>query len=127
MEAVVHLDTHVVIWLYAGHVELLSEQAKRLIEAHTLVISPLVILELAYLKETNRLHADPHDIISDLQDRLGLRVDTTALALVVDQAVHMGWTRDPFDRLMTAQAASYDQVLLTKDDVIRQHYAKAMW
>jgi PIN domain nuclease of toxin-antitoxin system len=37
------------------------------------------------------------------------------------------WTRDPFDRLITAQAASYNQVLLTKDETIRKHYANAIW
>jgi PIN domain nuclease of toxin-antitoxin system len=127
METVVHLDTHVVIWLYSGCVEQLSDQAKALIEKSTLVISPMVILELFYLKETNRLHADPHSMINVLRDRIGLMIDNTAMALVVDQALLFQWARDPFDRLITAQAASYDQILLTNDEIIRKNYEKAVW
>ena len=44
----VYLDTHVVTWLYAGRVDLLSEPASRLINEATVVVSPMVALELAY-------------------------------------------------------------------------------
>ena len=39
----------------------------------------------------------------------------------------MKWTRDPFDRLITAQAAVDDSPLLTKDDTIHTYYPKAVW
>jgi PIN domain nuclease of toxin-antitoxin system len=39
----------------------------------------------------------------------------------------MKWTRDPFDRLITAQAALGESTLLTKDDTIRTNYANAVW
>ncbi len=127
MEAVVHLDTHVVIWLYAGCTEQLSDHVKSLIEENTLTISPMVILELSYLKETNRLNIAPHTMVNDLHDRIGLIVDATPMSLVVDQAVSLSWTRDPFDRLITAQAACYEQKLITKDEFIRNNYANAEW
>jgi PIN domain nuclease of toxin-antitoxin system len=127
MESIVHLDTHIIVWLYSGSIELLSERAKSTLEDSALVISPMVLLELFYLKETNRLNADPHDMVNDLRDRIGLAMDSTAMPLVIDQALHLSWTRDPFDRLITAQAASYDRYLLTKDATIREHYPKAIW
>ncbi|MCF7950382.1 MAG: hypothetical protein K9L57_01970 [Spirochaetaceae bacterium] len=37
------------------------------------------------------------------------------------------WTRDPFDRLITAQADIQAASLLTKDGTIRTHYPKAVW
>jgi PIN domain nuclease of toxin-antitoxin system len=46
---------------------------------------------------------------------------------VIDAAVQMKWTRDPFDRLITAQAAVYKNILLTKDETIRKNYLKALW
>ena len=49
--AVIYLDTHILVWLYGGMVDLLSEKAKTLIESEDLVISPLVELELQYLFE----------------------------------------------------------------------------
>ena len=39
----------------------------------------------------------------------------------------MKWTRDPFDRLITAQAALDDSPLLTKDDTIHTYYPEAVW
>jgi PIN domain nuclease of toxin-antitoxin system len=127
MESVIHLDTNVIVWLYAGAIEQFSPKAKETIEANPVTISPMVILELSYLKEIGRLHVESHIIVNDLRDRIGLTVDTTPFTLIVDTASQMKWTRDPFDRLITAQAAVYQNILLTKDDTIRTHYAKAIW
>jgi len=37
------------------------------------------------------------------------------------------WTRDPFDRIITATAAMHNAMLLTKDEQIRQEYDRALW
>jgi PIN domain nuclease of toxin-antitoxin system len=37
------------------------------------------------------------------------------------------WTRDPFDRLITAQAAVGSDVLITKDATITANYPRAVW
>lgn len=127
MESMIHLDTNVVVWLYAGYVEQFSTKAKKIIEANALTVSPMVLLELSYLNEIGRLNETSHVMISDLHDRIGLTIDTTPFPLIVDVASQMQWTRDPFDRLITAQAAVYQNILLTKDDTIRTHYTKALW
>ena len=44
----IYLDTHIVVWLYAGKVEKLSEPAKELINDHEVLISPVVRWELKY-------------------------------------------------------------------------------
>ncbi|HPQ42427.1 MAG TPA: PIN domain-containing protein [bacterium] len=46
------LDTHVVVWLYEGRTELFTDAARNAIDANDLAISPMVLLELAYLEET---------------------------------------------------------------------------
>ncbi|MCB8766407.1 hypothetical protein [Planktothrix agardhii] len=38
----IYLDTHVVVWLYAGLTDKLSNLAKSLINTHDLYISPMV-------------------------------------------------------------------------------------
>jgi PIN domain nuclease of toxin-antitoxin system len=43
------------------------------------------------------------------------------------QALPLSWTRDPFDRLIVAQAAVRDAPLLTKDRAIRRRYRAAVW
>ncbi len=52
-QTVVYLDTHVIVWLYAGEIERFSSKAKQIIETHPLYFSPLVEVELKYLHEIN--------------------------------------------------------------------------
>jgi PIN domain nuclease of toxin-antitoxin system len=127
MESVIHLDTNVVVWLYSGYLDQLSDTAKETIELNQITVSPMVVLELNYLNEIGRLRESASIVMNDLHDRIGLNIDPTSFALVVDVAAQMKWTRDPFDRLITAQAAVYKNILLTKDETIRKNYFNALW
>jgi len=124
---VIRLDTHVVVWLYTGEVERLSEVARSFLENETPVISPMVQLELSYLHEVDRLTAGGADIVNDLERRIGLRRSDVALDSLVDTAAALTWTRDPFDRLIVADALVTGATLLTKDRVIRKRTAIARW
>ncbi|MEW6429296.1 MAG: hypothetical protein AB1568_14815 [Thermodesulfobacteriota bacterium] len=44
---------------------------------------------------------------------------------IITEAQPQGWTRDPFDRIITATAAAREATLLTRDESIRNHYPKA--
>ena len=70
----IRLDTHVVVWLFAGDVERLSELARTLVESQPAVIPPIVQLELTHLYETGRLTLGGADIVGDLRDRIGLQL-----------------------------------------------------
>ncbi len=122
-----YLDTHIVVWLYAGLVKKLSERVRAHIEAHDLSISPSVKLELQYLHEIGRLKVKPDLIVKSLNNSIGLKVVSIDSAKVVDKAVTLNWTRDVFDRIITAEAKSQDAFLLTKDENILTHYKKAIW
>lgn len=127
MASLIYLDTHVVIWLYMGQTELLSARARTLIDAHDLAISPMVVLELSLLGEIGRLNPSPRTIVDYLRDRAGLRACDAPFAQVIEQANALTWTRDPFDRIIVAQAAVRDADLVTRDRVIRDHYDRARW
>ncbi len=127
MEALTYLDTHVVAWLYAGEIALLSPRAVKLINTGELGISPMVTLELQYLREIGRLTVRPHAIIQGLTARIGLQVCEGTFSAVVDAALEQTWTRDPFDRMIVAQAALTKSMLITKDQTIRRHYRLARW
>ena len=43
------------------------------------------------------------------------------------QSLEIDWTRDPFDRLIVAQAIAADGFLLTKDRTILNHSVAALW
>ena len=121
------LDTHVVVWLYAGDVGRIPRVARQKIEEQDLLISPMVTLELQYLKETGRLKPDAHKIISELTKTLGLQVCDLEFNQIIFEALAQKWTRDPFDRIIVAHAAARNLPLLTKDDTILSHYKKGCW
>ena len=60
---------------------------------------------------------------------LALRIERCPkpFSSVVTKALGLKWTRDPFDRLITSQAAIDDSKLLTKDTIIHTYYAEAVW
>jgi PIN domain nuclease of toxin-antitoxin system len=127
MDGVIRLDTHVVVWLYTGETEQLSTAAVAAIEQHQLVVSPMVQLELSYLHEIGRLTIGGADIIADLERRVGLRRSDLALEPLVDTAASLTWTRDPFDRLIVADALVAGAALITKDRSIHDHTTIARW
>lgn len=127
MEAVVHLDTHVVVWLYAGELERFPRPAAELLESARLLASPAVVLELQYLFEIGRVTDSAQAVVADLQGRLGLAIDDAPFPHVAWTATDLAWTRDPFDRLIVAQAKAQDCQLLTADKTIHKHYRKALW
>lgn len=121
------LDTHVVVWLYAGLVQELSARAVREIETNDLAICPVVQLELAYLHEIGRVHESPATIVGDLAGRIGLSVAQIGFAPLCAAAVGLDWTRDPFDRIQAAHALSAGLPLLTRDAHMREHLHLAIW
>lgn len=123
----IYLDTHVVAWLYAGLVEKFEPPLRTLINENEVGISPIVRLELQYLYEIRRLAHDATRIVGDLERRIGLVVRDVSLDALVSRALIYNWTRDPFDRLIVAQASLEDAVLLTKDRVILANYPRAQW
>jgi PIN domain nuclease of toxin-antitoxin system len=123
----IYLDTHVVAWLYAGRTEVFGERARALINEREPAISPIVRLELQYLREIGRLTVAPQDIVDDLGARIGLVVCKKRFDDVVKRALENEWTRDPFDWIIVAQAALDDDVLITRDRAMWEHYSRAVW
>lgn len=124
---VIHLDTHVVVWLYSGLLDLIPPHIVMAINENSLRVSPVVALEIQYLFETRRITIQAETILEDLDLRIGLRLDRLSFTRVVRQALLEKWTRDPFDRLIVAQARIRQVPLLTKDKIIRNHYKSARW
>jgi len=118
-----YLDTHIVVWLRQKELEKFSKRALDAIEnAHTLLISPMVMMELKYLQEIGRLTDTPYNILGDLNAMIDLRVDEVEMFEVIKKSLSLEWTRDPFDRLIVANAMVRDYPLLTKDEKILTYY-----
>ena len=127
MASLIHLDTHVVAWLYAGEKKRLTKLAVSRLEADTLAISPMVELELQYLFEIGRASQPGAVVVADLSERIGLGISGADFGRVATAAAQLSWTRDPFDRLIIAQASVDRASLLTGDATIRKHFAGAVW
>jgi PIN domain nuclease of toxin-antitoxin system len=122
-----YLDSHVVAWLYAGRIDLLSRDAARTIEDEELLISPVVVLELEYLRETGRTATGGNTVVRELGAQIGLRVCDLSFATVTESALEQSWTRDPFDRIIVGHAAAAASPLISKDRGIRTNYRRAVW
>lgn len=125
MEAL-HLDTHVLLWLWQGEESRLRPIKFRL-EGKSLCVAPIALLEAQLLYEIGRITDPAERIFADLAVQSGVQLAKADPSEVIKQSLPLNWTRDPFDRLIVAQAMVEDATLLTKDRLIRQRYKKAFW
>ncbi len=123
----IYLDTHIVVWLYAGLTAKLSDCAKHLINENELYISPIVRLKLQYLYEIGRITEKSDDIVLELVSCLDLKVCKKDFNLIINQSVIINWTRDPLEHLIVSNASVDNHILPTKDYHILNHYENAIW
>ncbi|MGA9071613.1 MAG: PIN domain-containing protein [Terracidiphilus sp.] len=125
---IAYLDTNAAIQLSQGSVRKVSREAIRLIDRAELLISPMVAFELELLYEIGRVKHSSRDLQSKLAHELGVRVCSLPFAEIVSAALDEGWTRDPFDRMIVANAkANGFAWLLSADEAIASHYPRTVW
>lgn len=120
-----HLDTHVALWLVTGDTRRLRPVARSL-QRGPLFVSPVVLLEMQLLVEIGRIRRPVDDVVETLAEH-DVTEATGDVRDVAAEARQLGWTRDPFDRLIVAHALASGATLLTADETIRKHCARARW
>ena len=126
-KSMIYLDTHVVLLLYGKMLDKFSPKARELLEAEEILISPMVCLELNFLKEINRITYTASEITDELMKTLGITICNEHFHRVILLANDLKWARDPFDRIIVANALVHDAILITKDKLIIENYKKAIW
>lgn len=121
------LDTHAAVALYQGDRDVFGRLAADLAERAALVISPIVRLELALLREIGRIRVEPDEIVEGLIADWGVAIAEDPIVSVVAHAMTLCWTHDPFDRLLVATAMLHRAPLITRDQKIHDNYAEAVW
>lgn len=121
------LDTHALIWLYKGEPDQLGPKARAAIERDDLVAPAAAVLELEFLHEIGRLKVQGLTLIAALAAEIGLSISDVSGRILMEHAVMEKWTRDPFDRLIVADARAAEAPLVTKDALMHRHYASALW
>jgi PIN domain nuclease of toxin-antitoxin system len=115
------LDTNALIWLHVGHrrVRALGRGSGKL------YVSPASLLEAQFLMETGRLRlrrgASPSELAGDPR----LLLDDPPAAAWFDRALGVGWTHDPFDRLIVAHAEVRNWRLATGDEQLLERLGSA--
>ena len=108
---VILLDTNAVIWLHRGH-----PRGRALRKAATsLYASPASLLEIAFLIEAGKLQLRSGSAVSDLLGDTRWLLDDPPSGAWFTRAAEVGWTRDPFDRLIVAHALLRGWRLATGD------------
>jgi PIN domain nuclease of toxin-antitoxin system len=93
------LDTNAVIWMHR-----LDRRARPLTRAGRLYVSPATMLELQFLVEVGRVRLRRGAIAADVLHDDRWLIDSPPSADWFELAATVGWTRDPFDRLIAAHA-----------------------
>lgn len=79
------------------------------------------------MHEIGRARDSAPMMLAALSRSIGLEVADISLAEVANTAVGLTWTRDPFDRMIAAQAIVADVLLVTADRTILKHLPQATW
>jgi PIN domain nuclease of toxin-antitoxin system len=82
---------------------------------------------LELLHEIGRRRNPAKKLIAALAGEIGLEICNLPFRTVVDQALAEAWTRDPFDRLIVANAKAARAQLITADEAILKNYSRAIW
>jgi PIN domain nuclease of toxin-antitoxin system len=120
------LDTHAALWFLSGDERLGDNARRHLADARSRVLlSAAVVWEVAVKSSVGRLVV-PEEYVSLL---LGAGVQP--LAISVDHAAAVAglpWHhRDPFDRMLVAQATTEGAALVSRDDAMRPYGITMVW
>ena len=114
---VILLDTNALIWMQHHH----ARAAPLARPGARLYLSPASLLEIQFLIESGRLRLKRNASVSDLAaDGRWLQDDPPAAAWFAE-ALGIGWTHDPFDRLLVAHARLRRWRLATGDSPLLEH------
>ena len=123
------LDTHALIWWF-GDATRLSKRANSVIADanNTILISAAVAWEMAIKASLGKLNA--LSLVMDLPNRID-QEGFVELPINLEQATRAGLLpmhhRDPFDRLLIAQAQSMNVPILSADAVLEGYDVKRFW
>lgn len=121
------LDTNVAIWLLLGNRSAISAPAQEALSEtqRDVLLSAVSVWEIAVKRSLGKLTIEPR------WARELLRLDLTPLPVTAEHArmvEDLPWHhRDPFDRLLVAQAQSEDCVLVTADRQLGAYAVPLLW
>ena len=120
------LDTHAALWFLADDQRLGANTRRHLADtANQVMLSSAVVWEVAIKRSLGKL------VVPDEYLSLLLGAGVQALAVSIDHAAaveHLPWHhRDPFDRILVAQASIEGAALVSQDAALRPYGVRLVW
>jgi PIN domain nuclease of toxin-antitoxin system len=121
------LDTNVAVWLLLGDRDSVSSKAQSALtdEHNSITLSAVSVWEIAIKRSLGKLQID-----SGWAQTL-TRLDFDPMPVTsqhAERVEHLPWHhRDPFDRLLVAQATLEDHVLLSADAQMTAYDVEVVW
>lgn len=120
------LDTHAALWWLADDERLGDEVIRHLTDdTNQVLISAVVVWEVAIKRWLGKLEA-PEDLAPTL-----LSAGAQPLPVTLEHAAaveKLPWRhRDPFDRLLVAQALTEDAAIVSRDEPLSEYGVAIVW
>ena len=121
------LDTNVAVWLLMGDRDSVSDEAERALtdEGNVISVSAVSVWEIAIKRSLGKL------LIEDGWARTLARLDFEPMPVTADHAQRverLPWHhRDPFDRLLVAQASLEEHALVSADSRMSAYDVDIVW
>lgn len=123
------LDTHALLWWWEAP-QHLSATARKTIESHSnaVLISAAVAWEVAIKTKTGRINFESYLATwSDLVAADGF----SEIPILTEHGIRAGLLplhhKDPFDRLLAAQAQAYSSPIVSIDSMFDQYGVRRIW
>ena len=124
------LDTHTLLWWFYDAPSL-SQKAREILgnTDNTVIVSSASAWELAIKLRAGKLPAAAQVVFdfSSLVDRAGFQLLTISAEHAIQAGLLPGPHKDPFDRMLIAQAVADDLTLVTSDEAIQRYPVKWVW
>lgn len=119
------LDSHVFLWWRSEPDRLTAEARKAIASADIVFVSVVTAWELAIKTALGRLRLPESveaGVVASNFEKLGLTFTHTEAVATLPQH-----HRDPFDRMLVAQAITENLVLVSRDRALEAYEARIIW
>jgi PIN domain nuclease of toxin-antitoxin system len=114
------LDTHFLLWIVLDVPRI--DEFDWLERYRPWGVSPISFLEIQFLSEVGRLEVRGPEFARAIGADSRFIVDEVPLLALIETAVPLRWTRDPFDRLLAAHSEARRAPLCTLDRGLRERH-----
>jgi PIN domain nuclease of toxin-antitoxin system len=114
------LDTHFILWTVSSSSRL--KHYSWLEDYLPWTISPVSLLEIQLLSEVGKLRVENPRFTRQIMGDSRFALDDISLATLTHKALELGWTRDPFDRMIVAHSLARRLPLCSVDELILKRH-----